>query len=248
MNWYYAKNKDQLGPVSEVELEELVRNGVIQPDTLVWKEGMANWQPYSTTLSGAGSPVPGSQAVCHECGNTFERNGMIQHGTAWICAACKPAFLQKLSEGAAVNTEGFRYAGFWIRFAAKFIDGIIIGICVTAPGMAILAMMGAYNKDAPPEMAIVFAQVIFQIVSILASAAYSIFFVGKYGATPGKMACKIRIINEGGGKIGYGRATGRFFAEILSGLICYIGYIMVAFDAEKRALHDHICHTRVIYK
>jgi hypothetical protein len=30
--------------------------------------------------------------------------------------------------------------------------------------------------------------------------------------------------------------------------ICYIGYIMVAFDQEKRSLHDHICNTRVVYK
>jgi uncharacterized RDD family membrane protein YckC len=43
-------------------------------------------------------------------------------------------------------------------------------------------------------------------------------------------------------------SPGRFSAEILSGLIFYIGYIMVAFDSEKRALHDRICNTRVIYK
>jgi len=46
--------------------------------------------------------------------------------------------------------------------------------------------------------------------------------------------------------ITYGRATGRCFAEILSGMICYIGYLMAAFDEEKRALHDRICNTRVV--
>ena len=91
-------------------------------------------------------------------------------------------------------------------------------------------------------------QLVFQIVYFAVYGAYSIFFVGKYGATPGKMACKIKVVDETGAKIGYGRATGRFFAEFLSGLLCYIGYIMVAFDEEKRALHDRICNTRVIYK
>src|SRR5262249_33700407 len=77
---------------------------------------------------------------------------------------------------------------------------------------------------------------------------YEIFFLGKYGATPGKMVCKLRVVSADGTRFGYGRAAGRTFAEMLSGMICYIGYIMVAFDGEKRALHDHICSTRVVYK
>jgi len=72
-------------------------------------------------------------------------------------------------------------------------------------------------------------------------------YLGRYGATPGKMAVKIRVVTPDGGPISYGRATGRFFADILSGMICYIGYLMVAFDKEqRRALHDHICGTRVV--
>jgi uncharacterized RDD family membrane protein YckC len=78
--------------------------------------------------------------------------------------------------------------------------------------------------------------------------AYYVFFVGRYAATPGKMICGLRIVTAEGGKVGYGRAAGRFFAEILSALCCTIGYIIAAFDDEKRALHDHICSTRVVYK
>jgi uncharacterized RDD family membrane protein YckC len=88
------------------------------------------------------------------------------------------------------------------------------------------------------------AQLIFYGVSVL----YSIFFVGKYGATPGKMVCKIHIVTATGEKVTYGRATGRAFAELLSGLVCNIGYLIAAFDKEKRSLHDHICNTRVVYK
>jgi uncharacterized RDD family membrane protein YckC len=84
---------------------------------------------------------------------------------------------------------------------------------------------------------------------VVALISYEIFFLGKYGATPGKMACKIRVVTGEGDSITYGRAAGRAFAERLSGLICYIGYLMVAFDSsQKRALHDRICNTRVIYK
>jgi len=49
-------------------------------------------------------------------------------------------------------------------------------------------------------------------------------------------------------KVTYLRAFARHFAEFLSGIILGIGYLMVAFDREKRALHDHICNTRVIKK
>jgi uncharacterized RDD family membrane protein YckC len=70
--------------------------------------------------------------------------------------------------------------------------------------------------------------------------------VGKYGATLGKMAAKIRVVTADGGKVSYGRATGRYFAKLLSAFTCLIGFIMAAFDEEKRALHDRICNTRVI--
>jgi uncharacterized RDD family membrane protein YckC len=73
--------------------------------------------------------------------------------------------------------------------------------------------------------------------------------VGKYGATVGKMAAKIKIVNADGTPVSYGKAAGRYFAEILSSMICGIGYLMVAFDnEEKRALHDRICNTRVVRK
>ena len=65
--------------------------------------------------------------------------------------------------------------------------------------------------------------------------------------TPGKMVFKLTVVDASGGKISYGRAFGRSCAEILSQMICAIGYIIAAFDDQKRALHDHMCNTRVIY-
>ena len=83
-------------------------------------------------------------------------------------------------------------------------------------------------------------------VGIMLAAFYYIFFHGKFGATPGKMACGLKVVRADGSKLTYGRAMGRFFGDILSGIILGIGYLMIAFDDEKRALHDRICDTRVI--
>jgi uncharacterized RDD family membrane protein YckC len=63
------------------------------------------------------------------------------------------------------------------------------------------------------------------------------------------MACGIKVVTPEGEKITYLRAFGRYFAKTLLGIATlYIGYIIAAFDSEKRSLHDRICNTRVVYK
>ena len=76
--------------------------------------------------------------------------------------------------------------------------------------------------------------------------SYYTFFVGKYGATPGKMALKLRVVNPDGSPVSYGKACGRYFAFVVSSMACLIGLLMVAWDSEKRGLHDRMCNTRVI--
>jgi uncharacterized RDD family membrane protein YckC len=77
---------------------------------------------------------------------------------------------------------------------------------------------------------------------------YNTFFIGKYAATPGKMAVGLKTIMADGSSVTYARALGRAAAEIINYFTCLIGYVIAGFDSEKRALHDHICATRVIYK
>ncbi len=263
MNWYYVEAGQQAGPVDEAQLAELFRSGRIQNDTLVWRDGMANWEPYSTTISPptatqaapplatpappVAAPLGGevtSEAVCIECGRIFNIDDMIKHGSGHVCASCKPIFMQKLHEGATINTGEVRYAGFWIRFGAKFIDSLIlrfIGLPVS------LAINLAAPTNSQPATAIIVSLVGLAVLLFLI-IGYEVFFLVKYGATPGKMACKIKVISADGGPVSVGKAFGRFFSEILSRLTCFIGYIIAAFDDEKRALHDRICATRVVYK
>jgi uncharacterized RDD family membrane protein YckC len=87
-----------------------------------------------------------------------------------------------------------------------------------------------------------------QVLSIAFGVFYASFFIGKFAATPGKMICGLKVVMGDGTRVSYGRAIGRYFAEWLSGLTMGIGYIMAAFDDEKRALHDRICDTRVVKK
>ena len=65
--------------------------------------------------------------------------------------------------------------------------------------------------------------------------------------TVGKMILNLRVVDMLGNRISFGRATGRFFGKILSGLILNIGYIMAAFTEKKQALHDMLAGCLVIY-
>jgi hypothetical protein len=110
MKWYYVEAGQQAGPVDDELLAALVTSGKIQPDTLVWREGMTAWTPYRDAFPaqapvGVGEPPrPDGAAggvICSECGRTFAPDQVIRHGDRWVCAACKPIFLQRLREGIA---------------------------------------------------------------------------------------------------------------------------------------------------
>jgi len=89
---------------------------------------------------------------------------------------------------------------------------------------------------------------VLMLLQYVIPASYDAWFVGKYAATPGKMVCKLKVILADGGRVGYPRAFGRHFAKWISSMILFIGFIMAAFDDERRTLHDRICETRVVRK
>jgi uncharacterized RDD family membrane protein YckC len=260
MPWYYAEGALQNGPVTDEEFRGLVENGKVRGETLVWREGMANWQPYASVATPAvgeavipappalvaAAPLAAHEVVCQHCGKVVAKENAIQYGTAWVCADCKPVFVQKLREGASVPLEQARYAGFWIRVGAKLIDGLILGVVLVAPFLIYMFRLAAGGAPDPQQQII--AQVVFQLAYWIVLVGFNTFFIGKFAATPGKMACGLRVIMSDGNRVSYGRACGRAFADILSGLICNIGYIIAAFDDQKRALHDHMCDTRVVRK
>ena len=159
---------------------------------------------------------------------------------------------------AAVTAAGRHYGGFWIRFMAKIIDGIILGAINAIVRIPFMLMFGAglgmgsgfgmglgRGLIFAPAMAGVLG--ISALIGVAIGAAYEVYFLSAHGATPGKMALGLRVIRADGGPISPMLALARHFAEWISAIILMIGYIMAGFDPEKRALHDRICETRVIY-
>jgi len=274
MNWYYAINGQRQGPIAPSEFEKLVSTGVITEQTLVWKEGMGDWKPYSTVKVTLPTPVSGGvsgsipaagalsddTAVCVVSGKSFPKREMIQYEGRWVSAQHRDEFFQRIQQGMAPLGEGvvpgpYGYGGFWRRFCAKFIDGIITTV-VSAPINIVLALwlLGTPNYFSPeldPSAANGLASYfLYQGLSMLfgfgIAIAYCLFFITKYQATPGKMAMGLKLVRTDGAHLTKGRIVGRYFAELISSMILAIGYIMAAFDQEKKSLHDIICDTRVI--
>ena len=248
--WYYAESGKQVGPLSEAEFRALVQAGTIKAGTLVWKAGMAGWVAYETLppavpTTAESFPPPAGGGVCCECGRTFPADELLSYEGALVCAACKPVFFQRVQEGAPVPGK-MRYAGFWIRFVAKFVDGIVVGVVNMLVSLAFTFLVVRSVSSGATGMGIGL-QIVAWFIQMFVQCAYCVYFLGKFGATPGKMACKLKVVRADGTALTYGRAFGRFFGEMLSGLTLGIGYVMAGFDQEKRALHDRVCDTRVIY-
>lgn len=187
---------------------------------------------------------------CSECGRLSLPDDLARFGDRLVCIGCKAGYAHKLREGVSV-AEPVRFAGFWIRFAAAIIDGIILMIASSILQFAVLGRRAGNPFPDPlhPEVRLAQSLVVIGVAWLLgmvAGATYEGLFVAKLGATPGKMALSLKVVRRGGGPVSLGRAVGRYFAKTLSTFTLFIGYIIAGFDSEKRAMHDMICDTRVI--
>jgi len=188
--------------------------------------------------------IPETEATvtCAECGRLFSAADTIELAGRRICATCKPVFLQRLREGAAATTS-LSYAGFWVRVGAAFLDGLLLIVVNMFVGI-VLPLALAANASVTAAVPVVF--VLTWLFQMAIAITYETWFVGRHGATPGKMALKLRIVRPDGSPLTYARAFGRHWGKFLSSITLLIGYIIAAFDSEKRALHDRICDTRVV--
>jgi uncharacterized RDD family membrane protein YckC/ribosomal protein S27AE len=254
MDWYYAADGKQAGPVNDAALADLVRTGVVRAETLVWHSALPNWLPYGQVAAAAAAAPPpspvgtapagpmavGGTTFCSECGRPFSANDLVRFGDRWICGNCKELFAQKLREGVAPQGSVV-YGGFWIRFLAVIIDGAILLVVSMLVNKIVIRAAGPSDIGAAMAMAGLAV-----VIQLAIAASYEGVFVGRFGATPGKMALHLKVVMPDGRPVSMGRAFGRYFAKFLSSFTIGIGYIMAGFDQEKRALHDYICSTRVI--
>jgi uncharacterized RDD family membrane protein YckC len=131
---------------------------------------------------------------------------------------------------------GWHYAGFWVRFVAILIDGILLGV-VTAPFAPQFTATGTYFQVNAG------ANAIGTIVGL-------IYFVGLWawrGQTVGMMPFNMKVVSVADGKnIDVMRGLLRYVGFIIAAIPLLIGLIWAAFDSRKQGWHDKIAGTVVI--
>ena len=128
----------------------------------------------------------------------------------------------------ATGAYGGPRAGFWRRFAAALIDGIIVGV---VSGVLEAALHG----------------VGYFLAVVLGVAYYGWLEGSASGQTVGKRGMGIRVYDlRSGGPIGPGRAIGRYFARILSAIPLFLGYFWMLWDDEKQTWHDKLVGSVVV--
>jgi len=199
--------------------------------------------------------------ACSQCGRMFKDSDLVQIAGNWVCGDCKPAFLSRVmaSGAAGASPHAWRYGGFWIRFGARVIDSFVLMVPILVLAALLIPNLlrtaGQVGRQAPSPALAVFTLTFF-LVFFLAVICYEVLFLRYRGATLGKMACGLKVVRSNGSSLGWGVSIGRFLMwnVVTSGIpylnfvIMLISSIMAGTDAEKRALHDRVCDTRVVYK
>ena len=275
MDWYFVEKGERQGPVTESVLSELLGTGRLKGNSLVWEEGMSDWQALEVAIPSL-LPDPADQVSVGERATDRVND--------------KDLMVQQMREGIdPVPAEGAMvYAGFWWRVLAYFLDGILLYIVGVLIGLALAFGLSAVAGD---SLGLMFGV---QMSALGLQAAifltYFTVMVGRYGATLGKLALRLRVRDIEGRPISYPRALGRATAMLgvmvvayvlfaialvvvfglmfsasgsiesspaLMGiviisvtLLCFALFIfpfaMCGWDPEKRTLHDRMCGTRVV--
>lgn len=148
-----------------------------------------------------------------------------------------------------VSVNDFNYAGFWRRWLAQFIDGIIMFIAnfIVGIGLGLLLGISALFMGLDKAALDIVSTTAGFLLGLLSQWLYfALMESSECQATLGKRICKLKVTDTEGQRLSFQRATGRYWAKWLSTLTCLVGYVMAAFTERKQALHDMIASTLVL--
>jgi uncharacterized RDD family membrane protein YckC len=219
-SWYFVKDGERTGPVERAELDARIATGEVDGATLVWRVGLAAWTRASL-VDELAVPPP-------------------------LPSATPPPLRD---EAPAARFESApRFAGFWVRSLAKFIDGVLLCGIALLVERAVVGTVFNGVFPAPRDWEAFMRLLVWTApINTLIAVGYTTYFMARHEATPGKRMLGLRVVRADGGRVGTARVVGRYFAETLSTIIFCAGYVMAVFDDEKRSLHDYLCDTRVVF-
>lgn len=263
MPWFYTVGSEQRGPVEDAEFDSLIAAGTIRPDTYVWQPGMSNWEPLATVRPLAAQPAPPPPIPPRPVQQPEPVQPAIQPQ--------QPAVYATVPAAAPLNfgpTSVGRLAGFWIRFLARLIDGLILGIPMSIImgalffGLFATSYRPGYGFDNDISPFAIGGMVIFVVLgSVLLQVAYEYFMLSSQEATIGKRALGLKVVSLQGQRLDQNQLRMRvalYPGVVLLQIIPLVGMLVMLYlladaivlgtDARKQSLHDRIAKTLVVYR
>ncbi|HNR91152.1 MAG TPA: RDD family protein [Dokdonella sp.] len=242
------------GPVPTSYVEQRVRSGAWPSDISIASVGSSAWRPFiAPSAAPARVPPPDQQAtVAFSAVNPGAAAPAADLRTVAAAPGTPMRPVEPLAGSAGLLPEGLIvHAGFWRRFAAYSLDSLILGVPF-ALIFGLLVYQGfkaAFSGENPGGM-FVLLYFLFYVAAIVGSWLYfAKFESGAHQATPGKRMMGIKVTSTSGQRISFGRATGRFFAKIVTNLIPFgIGWMLAGWTGRKQAIHDMMATTCVVFR
>jgi uncharacterized RDD family membrane protein YckC len=142
-----------------------------------------------------------------------------------------------------------RYASFETRLVAFVLDVIVLFsvflLFIAVAGLQLLLRSDFGDVD-PPDSAFYLAAIILLVYFFPFFPLYFLSLWVWRGQTVGKMAMAIKVVRRDGHPLGVGTALLRLVGYLFSTLLLFAGFLMIAFDQQRRGLHDRLADTLVV--
>jgi uncharacterized RDD family membrane protein YckC len=133
------------------------------------------------------------------------------------------------------------FGGFWLRVGAYFVDAAVLLLPTLLARFLYRAVTPVSTQI--EQLLFVFGEV--AITTLVWWVYTAAFWSSSWQATVGMRVCCLKVVDYGGRRVTFGRASARYFASFLSALLC-IGFMMVGWTRRRQGLHDLIAQTLVL--
>lgn len=275
-DWYYADaGNNRHGPITTPALLQLRQQGTLGGHALLWREGLDGWTPLHELASELAGSAPGPEsaetpadAPMHSASGSNPTPGpgtpeapLHDPDTASADARTRPVAASPYLPPAAPVTHAADAihggdvvdAGFLKRAAALLIDAVLLTVvyyAILIAGVLLFGLGGGFDSTGPDNPLGAMGIAVMGLSYLAWPLISAIYFVTMESsarqATLGKMAVGIKVTGLDGGRIGRGRALGRWASHLLNHLTLYIGYLVALFTGRKQGLHDLVASTYVV--
>jgi hypothetical protein len=175
--WFYASQGQQAGPVDQATLQQMIGSGQVQPGDLVWRDGMASWQPASTVpeLSAhgiAGQAAPHASAMGYQQPAAYPQPGY----------SAQPLGYHGSTPGLGPSSKGMAIGSLVCSCIALLCVGFITGPVGVILGFVALNSMKKNNN--PEGRGLAIAGVIVGICTTILGVLGLIFMIAARSMSP----------------------------------------------------------------